>query len=226
MKEATYFLSGMSCISCANSIESALEELPEISEAAVDFAQKKVKISFSDKEISIDELQLEIQKVGGYKLNSYEEKKSLQEARDYSPLVWGVLGAVGISIVFYLVQVLGMLDFRAPLDFTRDKWFFVLPLILGFGIQMGLFRAIHVKTKQGIAAPAASGGVTTTAMVACCMHNLVSLFPFLGLTGLAVFFATYQDYVFGISLLFVLGGIIFMLRKYRKVHACCKEKPA
>lgn len=219
-----YSISGMSCQSCAKSIESGLNNLPEISKAKVDFQEKKLIVSFHDKELSLEHLQSEVSRLGNYSLGPFEARKEAAKAKKGSPFVWGVLGALGISIAFYLVQLLGMLDFKAPLEFSRDKWYFVLPLVLGFGIQMGLFRAIHIKTKQGIGTPAASGGVTTTAMIACCMHNLVTLFPFLGLTGLAVFFATYQDYVFGISLFFVLGGILFMWRKYKKVHACCIQE--
>lgn len=143
--------------------------------------------------------------------------------RSYSILLWGASGAIGIAIIFYLVQALGMQSWTAPLYFMTSKWYFVLPLILGFAIQMGFFRAIHLKVKQGGGAIAASGGVSTTAMIACCMHNFVSLLPIIGLTAVATFFSVYQDYVFGFSILFVLGGIFYMWRKYAKLHACCNN---
>ena len=139
--------------------------------------------------------------------------------RNFSPLVWGVFGAIGISLIFYLVQALGMQSFTAPLYFMKSKWYFIFPLILGFAIQMGIFRAIHLKAKQGGATVAASGGVSTTAMIACCMHNFVTLLPILGLSGAAVFFSTYQNYVFTFSILFVIGGIIYMGQKYQKIRA-------
>lgn len=142
--------------------------------------------------------------------------------RNYSILVWGILGTIGIGIIFYLVQVLGMQSFTAPLYFMISKWYFVAPLVIGFGIQMGFFRAIHLKAKQGGGTIAASGGVSTTAMIACCMHNFVSLLPILGLTAVATFFAIYQNYVFGFSILFVIGGILYMWKKYSKLHSCCK----
>lgn len=142
--------------------------------------------------------------------------------KNYSPIVWGIWGGIGIILVFYLVQALGMQSWSAPLYFMTSKWYFVLPLILGFAIQMGLFRAIHLKTKKGGGTVAASGGVSTTAMIACCMHNFVTLLPILGLTGVAVFFSTYQNYVFAFSILFVIGGVIYMWQKYQKLHAFCK----
>ncbi len=138
------------------------------------------------------------------------------------PIVWGILGSLGIGIIFYLLQVLGMQSWAAPVGFSIDKWYFVFPLVVGFGVQMGLFRAIHLKvTHGGGGVLAASGGVSTTSMIACCMHNLTALFPVLGLSGLAVFFSTYQDYVFGVSLLFVIVGVAYMLRKYKQVSQSC-----
>lgn len=143
--------------------------------------------------------------------------------RNYSVLLWGILGSIGITIVFYLVQVLGMQSWTGPFYFISIKWYFVAPLVIGFGVQMALFRAIHLKAKQGGVAVAASGGVSATAMVACCMHNFVSFLPILGLTAVATFFSVYQDYVFGFSILFVVGGVLYMWRKYNKLHACCKD---
>lgn len=142
--------------------------------------------------------------------------------KNFSPIIWGTWGAIAISLIFYLVQALGMQSWSAPIYFMTSKWYFVLPLILGFAIQMGLFRAIHLKAKQGGGTVAASGGVSTTAMIACCMHNFVTLLPILGLSGLAVFFSTYQNYVFLFSILFVLGGVVYMWHKYQKLHVCCE----
>jgi len=137
-------------------------------------------------------------------------------------ILWGVLGGVGIGIVFYLLQAMGMQSWSAPVGFSFGKWYFVFPLVAGFGIQMGLFRAIHLKVRHGGGEVlAASGGISTTSMIACCMHNLVTLFPILGLSGLAIFFSVYQNYIFGGSLLFVAGGIAYMFRKYKQVSKFC-----
>jgi len=138
---------------------------------------------------------------------------------NFSPLIWGTFGAIGISLIFYLVQVLGMQSWSAPIYFMAGKWYFVLPLILGFAVQTGLFKAIHLKSKQGGGTVAASGGVSTAAMIACCLHNFVILLPVLGISAAAVFFSTYQNYVFIFSILFVIGGVIYMRRKYQKIHA-------
>jgi hypothetical protein len=134
----------------------------------------------------------------------------------YSPYIWGFIGSTGITVVFYLVQSLGMQSFSAPFQFFSDKWYFITPLIVGFGIQMGLFRAIRLMHKISMGPLAVSGSVSTIGMFVCCLHNIVPLLPILGLSGLAVFFGVYQDYIFIFSILTVLGGILYMIYQYKK----------
>ena len=139
-----------------------------------------------------------------------------------SAVRWGVAGLIFAALGLYVLQALGMQDIYGPFYFFQAKWYFILPLIFGFGLQLGLFRAIRLKARQGMAALAASGGVSGGSMVACCSHNLVSFVPFLGLSGLAGFLSVYQDYIFGLSILFVIGGTIYMWRQYKKVHSRCQ----
>ncbi len=139
-------------------------------------------------------------------------------------LTWGLVGSAGIAIAFYLVQVIGMRSWTTPFNFMTDKWYFVIPLVTGFGVQAGLFRAIRDKAKKGSPALIASGGVSTTSMSACCMLNLVPIIPVLGVTGIAAFFSEYQSHVFLASILFMVIGVIYMLRTYHKIHECCEKE--
>ncbi len=141
------------------------------------------------------------------------------------PLAYGIYGVLGILVIFYLLQALGMQNFTAPFYFSLRNWYFILPLALGFGTQIGLYRAIAIKMREqahvkGVVV--ASGGVSSGAMVACCMHNLVLVFPLLGLSGAAVFFSTYQNYIFGGSILVMLYGVAYLYKKYRSLHECCR----
>ena len=141
---------------------------------------------------------------------------------NYSPVIWGFLGAISITLVFYSVQVLGMQSWSGPLYFMKAKWYFISPLILTFSIQLGLFRAMYQQARRAGGVVAASGGVSTTTMIACCLHNLAVVLPFLGLTGAAVFFAAYQNYIFIFSTIFSIGGVIFMWYKYRQHQFQCQ----
>ena len=67
----------------------------------------------------------------------------------------------------------------------------------------------------------ASGGVSTGAMIACCMHNFVGILSIIGVSGLAVFFATNQNYIFSISIIFSSAGLSYMIYKYEKIKKNC-----
>lgn len=139
------------------------------------------------------------------------------------PVFWGVMGAYGITIAFYLVQSLGMQSWTAPISFMFEKWYFVLPLVIGFGVQVGLFSAMRLKAKKAGAALVASGGVSTSTMAACCLHNFAALLPVVGLTGTATFFTKYQSEVFLASIGFMILGVVYMWRKHHSLHACCDK---
>ena len=142
------------------------------------------------------------------------------------PIIYGLVGAVAITAVFYLVQVLGMRSFTAPFYFFQAKWYFIAPLVISFALQISLWKAIKQLAEQhaGKSVVAASGGISTSAMIVCCMHNLAALLPVLGISGLAVFFSAYQSQVFLISIAFSLGGLIYMKLKYLKIkHKCHAE---
>jgi len=136
-------------------------------------------------------------------------------------MILGVLGGALISTVFYLLQVLGMQSWDQPVDFFLDNWFLVTPLIALFAIQTGLFSAIHQRRHTASTTMiVASGGVSSGAMVACCLHNLVFLIPLLGTTGIARFFSHYQTEVFLVSILFALIGTLTLWNAWRTPTAC------
>jgi len=142
------------------------------------------------------------------------------------PIIHGLVGAIAIAGIFYLVQAIGMQSFSGPFYFFKAKWYFITPLIVSFALQVGLWKAIKQIAQQhaGAGAVATSGGVSTGAMLACCMHNFATLLPVLGLSGAAVFFSAYQSQVFLISIAISIGGLIYMTLKYLKIkHKCHVE---
>ncbi|MFA4845214.1 MAG: hypothetical protein WC654_01500 [Patescibacteria group bacterium] len=149
-------------------------------------------------------------------------------AHHFSPYLWGVGGAFCITSIFYLVQALGMQSLEAPVGFMLDRWYLVAPLIVGFGIQVGVFRAIHLLARHGGGGTmAASGSISSGTMLMCCMHNLVLLFPILGVSGLAVFFSTYQTQVFLVSIVVSYFGVGYMIWKYQTIRrACASHHPS
>jgi len=200
-------------------IEKAVKAIEFVSGAHVDFRKSTIKITTVEA-VDVDEINEVVSGLGSYSLNIIEE---VDEPAIYSILVWGIVGAILIFTVFYLLQTLGMQSWTMPIEFMTDKWYLVAPLVLGFGTQAGLLRAIHLLAQHGGGAVvASSGGVSGSAMLACCMHNLVPLLPILGATGLATFFSAYQTQVFLLSIGMTMAGVVYMIYKYYSIKSACE----
>ncbi len=135
------------------------------------------------------------------------------------PYLTGVAAAMGV-VGFYL----GLLTLTSDWYYARSQFveygIWILSLAVGLGVQATLFslyRAWHrgESMKAAKYSLAASGGISTTAMAACCAHYLVIILPVLGLPFLsaaAASLAGYQTYFFLAGVLSNLFGIGLMIR--------------
>lgn len=144
------------------------------------------------------------------------------------PLASFLLGSVFIA-AFYL----GILTWAqgweyATSQFARDRAY-VIPIILGFGIQAALYSILRFRLFIPIASTGhagsmigTSGGTSATAMVACCIHHVTDVLPILGLSAAASFLTRYQRPFMLVGLAMNLIGIGFMLfvlyRERRKLQ--------
>lgn len=106
-------------------------------------------------------------------------------------------------------------------------WYYIVPLGVGFGIQVALYfqlRQLVQQSGDAGAMMAASGTTSTAAMVSCCAHYLVNMAPMLGATGLITFATQYQIEFFWAGLAFNAAGIAYIGHKlwlaFRE-HAQC-----
>jgi hypothetical protein len=133
------------------------------------------------------------------------------------PLTAFLLGSALIA-AFYL----GILTWAQGWDyassqFARDRAY-VLPILLGFGIQAALYSILRFRLFVPVTSTAhagtmmgASGGTSATAMIACCIHHVTDVLPILGLSAAASFLTRYQRpfMLVGIAMNFI--GILVML---------------
>ena len=109
-------------------------------------------------------------------------------------------------------------------------WYWVLPLIAGFSLQAGLFvyirnRMLELKASGASGGSlAASGGMSTSAMVACCVHHLTDLLPVLGLSAAAIFITRFQSVFLLVGVISNVLGILYMLKVIQK-NALAPEGP-
>ena len=95
---------------------------------------------------------------------------------------------------------------------------YVIPIWIAFGVQAALYSVLRFRllaptlsSGHGAAMLGTSGGTSTTAMVACCLHHVTNVLPVLGLSAATAFLSRYQRPFMLVGLAMNIGGILFML---------------
>lgn len=139
------------------------------------------------------------------------------------PLGAGLLGAALLTGLYLGIVSLAESPAHALDLFWEDKAF-VIPILLGFGTQVGLYTLLKkglylpMPVPAGGATTAAGGGMSTVAMVACCAHHVADVLPLVGLTAAATFLANWKVPFLIVGLATNLIGIAVMLREILKAR--------
>ncbi|MDP1689380.1 MAG: hypothetical protein Q8L47_04640 [bacterium] len=133
-------------------------------------------------------------------------------------VLFGTLAsAILLGVYFAILTLVSGWSF-AQSQFS-DFWYFIISLVVGFGIQIALYQYIKSLVHEGLGmgkVVGVSGTTSTAAMISCCAHYLVNLIPILGVTGLVTFVAQYQIKLFWIGILSNIIGIVYMVSKIYK----------
>lgn len=128
-----------------------------------------------------------------------------------------ILGSFGLSAFYYLLLFAVTQDPLHPINQFNILQPWMSLLIIGFGIQMGLFWLMkngiqfNLQEKKDAKLAAGTGtAVSGMAMVACCAHHLVDVLPILGFSAAALFLSEYQEQLLIFGVLSNLLGIIMM----------------
>lgn len=128
-----------------------------------------------------------------------------------------LLGVAGLSLFYYLTLLAVTKDFGHPVEQFElyQPWMSIL--ILGFGIQVGLylllrrgFRLNLSQKKEAKIATGAGGAMSGVSMAACCAHHVAEITPILGLTGAAFFLTEYQKEFLILGIFANLLGVAYM----------------
>lgn len=133
------------------------------------------------------------------------------------PIGAGLAGIVLLTgIYFGLISWGGGPQYALDL-FWKQRWI-IIPMILGFGIQMALYTILKKRLFVPVANTASSGMITSAsgttsalAMVACCAHRVTDVLPILGVTAAATFLAEYQTVFMLVGLGTTYVGIAVMI---------------
>lgn len=133
------------------------------------------------------------------------------------PAAVGVMGAALLTGLYFGIVSWAESPRHAVELFWEDRWI-VFPIVLGFGVQAGLYTILKKRlfvpvTSTGPSGPmmGAGGTTSTIAMVACCAHHVADVLPILGLTAAATFLAQYRIAFMLVGLGTTVLGILIML---------------
>ncbi len=154
MSTATLNLKGMSCASCANSVERAIQQVPGVSQAQVNFAAEQASVEYDERRTNVESIQAAIAQAG-YEASpraalgmGKEEAKAQQErkaqARSHLTKVI-VSGIIGLLLVLgTLPMMLGIPIPGWPM-FLHNRW---LQLILATPVLFWCGQSFYVGAWQ------------------------------------------------------------------------------
>jgi len=134
------------------------------------------------------------------------------------PILYGALASAILLGVYFAILTL-VSGWTFTLSQFSGYWYFILSLVVGFGIQIALYQYLKglVHSGQGMGKVVGVSGTTSTAaMISCCAHYLVNLVPVLGVTGIVTFVAQYQIELFWVGILSNMVGIGYMANRIMK----------
>jgi len=226
-----FSIAGMSCFSCVQKIESIISKIPSVRKVEVNLGESEAIVLYDPFSVKKNDIASAIEsegyKVKGiYKIenrpaNNHNRRSVFLSTP--SPYIKGVLAAIGIT-GFYL----GLLTLTSDWYFAKvqfeDYRVWILLLATGLGIQVFLYSILRLHIRQtkiaGVGKSlAASGGLSTAGMAACCAHYLVTVLPVLGVPFVSTAIAAlerYQTVFFFIGVLSNVLGILFMLNLMKK----------
>jgi copper chaperone CopZ len=230
---ASFIVEGMSCQACASKIEAALSGIPGVLRGTVNLAGSRATVSFDPARVSLNGLIAAVEVVGYRLLLEREAKSGTEKCNQLTrpkgpfaqprPYLIGMTAALGV-VGFYLGLITLTADwYFARSQFSEYRWW-ILALAAGLGVQAILYTALRGQLmgrhkKAAKSSLAASGGLSTASMAACCAHYLVVFLPALGLPFLSTALASldqYQTYFFLVGVISNLFGIGLMLRLLAK----------
>ncbi len=134
------------------------------------------------------------------------------------PIPAGILAAFALLGLYAATMTALTRSLVITLQQFASLWYLMVPLAVGFGVQVGLYaklkQRIQQKTHTALAAGGASAGV---GMLACCAHHATDVLPIVGLSGASTLVARYQIPLLSASLFINIIGISLLSKHLKNV---------
>lgn len=142
----------------------------------------------------------------------------IRRFRNNKHYIYGIAASI-VMLAFYI----GIMLIFNPLYYVIEDiiskfvWFSIL--ITLFGVQIGLItyiRNINNKRRMSKSQTALSGGISTTSMLACCIHHVTDFIPLIGVSAFTVFLVEFQLYFLIIGILFGVLSVLNIMIHIQK----------
>ncbi len=129
--------------------------------------------------------------------------------------IYGILASISL-VTLHLIIVSLFQGVNYAISRFVELWYLMTPLVIGFGIQFGLFTYIRNFMKMSSGTTSACGSISTTSMIACCAHHVTDVIPFLGASALGLFLLEYQPVFLILGIVSNIAGITVMTNLAKK----------
>lgn len=132
-------------------------------------------------------------------------------------LVMGIFGMLAM-LALYFIAVSLISDMAFAVGQFKKFWYYIIPLTLGFGVQLALYMYLRQAVRQTDGSGkvlAVSGGTSGAAMITCCAHYLANVAPLVATAGVVTFLTQYQVQFFWVGLIFNIASTAYVWRKIR-----------
>lgn len=138
----------------------------------------------------------------------------------YKSIVIGIGAGIALLALYFTVMAFTKTSLSEAIGQLYSLRFWVIPLILTFGIQIGIYVYISDCNKKHMVSGKSTAVSTTTsgtAMLACCAHHITNILPIIGLSVFATFLAKYQVWFLGLGIVSNIVGIGMLVRQLKKL---------
>ena len=150
---ANFKISGMTCAVCANRIEKGLHKVPGVDSAAVNFAAEKATVEYRSDEVTIEQIQSSVEKLGYTAHNLADKMEDDREKGEREGEIqrqrFRLLLAVIFTLPLLLAMVMHMADIMGPFSNVLRNSYFQLILatpvqfISGWPFYRGAYTALY-----------------------------------------------------------------------------------
>lgn len=137
-------------------------------------------------------------------------------------IVSTVIATVALLGFYFVLMRLLSGSWNATFSQFRALWYFMLPLSIGFGLQVGLYIRLREITKHHRSNGVMMTNTTTSTvgMIAYCAHHIADVLPILGVSALSLFLVRFQTSILIIGIFSNGIGIFYMVKtiKNQKIN--------